>query len=68
MVDARWLDIIEKFEGIEALRPAISVDGSGQSNANLPHKAAPSNRRKLVFAFSGVMVVVFLLVMIFLAT
>lgn len=65
MVDARWLDIIEKFEGIEGIRPAININESGQFNANLPSNAAPSNRRKMVVAISGVMVVVFLLLLVF---
>lgn len=65
MVDPRWLDVIVKYEGIKSLRPAINVDESGQINTNLPSNAAPSNRRKLALAISGVMVVVFLLLLMF---
>ena len=68
MVDPRWLDIIVKYEGIEAVRPSINVDGSGQSNANLSSNAAPPNRRKLVLALSGTTVLVFLVLMMFVAT
>jgi len=68
MVDPRWLDIIEKFEGIEGLRPESNINESGQSNTNLPSNAAPSNRRKLALALSGAMVVVFIVLMMFVAT
>ena len=68
MVDARWLDIIVKYEGIEALRPSINVDRSGQNNANLAPDAALSNRQKLALALSGATVVVFLVLMMFVVT
>ncbi len=68
MVDARWLDIIVKYEGIEALRPSINVDESGQDNTHMSPNAALSNRQKLALVLSGATVVVFLLLMMFVVT
>jgi hypothetical protein len=66
MVDPRWLDIIVKFESINAVRPSINVDESGQENTHLPPNSALSNMQKL--ALSGATVVVFFLLMMFMAT
>lgn len=66
MVDARWLDIIEKFEGIEGLRPSIDVDNGGQDNSHLSPNVALLNRKKLVL--TGAIVVFFILLMKFVVT
>ena len=68
MVDPRWLDIIVKYEGIEAVRPSINVDRSDQDNTHLSPDAALSNRQKLALALSGTTVLVFLVLMMFVAT
>ena len=67
MVDPRWLDVIEKFEGIEAIRPSINIDESGQDNTHLSPDAALSNKHKLALALSGATVVVFFLLIMFAA-
>ena len=68
MVDGRWLDIIEKFEGIDALRPSINVDESGQDNIHLSPSASLSNRQKLALTLCSTMVVIIFLLMMFGAT
>lgn len=68
MVDPRWLDIIVKFEGINAVRPSINVDDSGGDNTHLSPNSSLSNRQKLALALSGATVVVFFLLMMFVAT
>lgn len=68
MVDPRWLDVIVKYEGIEAVRPPINVDESGQDNTHLSPDAVYSNKQKLALALSGVTVVVFFLLIVFAVT
>ena len=68
MVDPRWLDIIVEFEGIKAVRPSINVDESGQDDTHLVSNGALSNRRKFTLALCGAMVMVFFLLMMFVAT
>jgi hypothetical protein len=67
MVDPRWLEVIVKYEGIEAVRTAIKEDQSGRYNSHLSPNAALSNKHKLAMALSGATVVVFFLLIIFVA-
>jgi hypothetical protein len=68
MVDPRWLDVIVKYEGINALSPSINVDESGQDNTHLSPNAALLKKQKLALALSGATMVVFFLLMIFVPT
>jgi hypothetical protein len=65
MVDPRWLDVIVKFEGIKAVRPSIKVD---ESDTHLSSNGALSNRQKFTLTLGGAMVMVFFLLMMFVAT
>ena len=68
MVDPRRLDIIVKFEGTKVLRHSINVDESGQGNTQPSPNAVLSYRQKLALTLSGAMVMVFLVLMMFVAT
>ena len=62
MIDARWQKVIEEYEGVEAFRTPVNVDGiSEDSRAHSP-EATLSARQKVALALSGASAVVFFLI------
>ena len=64
MVDARWQKVIEEYEGIQAFRPRINVDGAGQNKAKLSTESTMSTRQRLALALGGAAAIVFVLVQV----